>query len=74
MLLSKLVKAKNAQSAFGPGSESPRHNSGSKLEVFGQMRRDSANQADSDDVEAMLDLNLFRENLETPGHPQYKQF
>ncbi len=85
MLLSRLAKA-NTQN-FSPKSANSGHHqtsaSASKratLEIFSQFRSRgeevSSNQdRDTDDeIEAMLNQNLFRENLGTPNHALTKQF
>ena len=80
MLLSKLAKAKNNTQNLSPGSN--RHpGSGSKratLEIFSQFRQaedlSEQTRATEDEIEAMLDQNLFRENIESPSHAQIKQF
>ena len=79
MLLSKLAKANNSHN-LSP-STSHQSGSGSKratLEIFSQFRsgEDFSEhvRVTEDEIEAMLDENLFRENPETPDHALIKQF
>ena len=73
MLLSKLAKAKNPAHNLSP-SASRQPGSGSKratLEIFSQFRKaegDLSEQghASDDELETMLNQNLFRENPESP--------
>lgn len=70
-MLSKLAKAKNAQNT-SPSATQP-HSSSAKrhtLEIFSQFRQADVNDystTSDDEIEAMLDENLFRGNLETPA-------
>ena len=71
MLLSKLAKAKSP--AHLSPSASRQTGSGSKratLEIFSQFRQtedlNEQGRATDDELEAMLNQNLFRENPESP--------
>ena len=73
MLLSKLAKAKSPTHKLSP-STSRQTGSGSKrapLEIFSQFRQSEGDlseqgRATDDELEAMLNQNLFRENPESP--------
>ena len=82
MLLSKLAKAKNPAHNLSP-SASRQPGSGSKratLEIFSQFRQaedlSEQGRATDDELEAMLNQNLLRENLESPRATSalFKQF
>jgi len=79
MMISKLAKASNTQN-ISPTS-ARQTGSGSKrvtLDIFSQFRKaedlNEQSRATEDEIEAMLDQNLFRENPETPTHASIKQF
>ena len=69
MLLSKLAKAKNSPNHSPTSSKMSSGQKRATLEIFNQFRQvddlQEQHRVTEDEIEEMLDQNLFRENLET---------
>jgi hypothetical protein len=73
-----MAKAKNSQNLSPHSSSSGSGSKRATLEIFSHFRQaedyNEQLRPTEDEIEAMLDQNLFRENTETPDHALIRQF